>query len=196
MTTTRKAGRPRAASRQLLEEAACELFLEQGFATTSVAQITSRAGVSRSTFFNYFETKSDLLWATFDELVAELPSALRQAHEGGADQRAAVTSALHQVAHRLPADNVALAFSQDAAMGLGEELSIAAVRRGGHVRDAVASFLRLGGQPTLRAEVLAASYAGALMAAVRDWSLEGPARVRLPDVLDEALRPLAALGSI
>lgn len=126
MTTTRKAGRPRAASRQLLEEAACELFLEQGFATTSVAQITSRAGVSRSTFFNYFETKSDLLWATFDELVAELPSALRQAHEGGADQRAAVTSALHQVAHRLPADNVALAFSQDAAMGLGEELSIAA----------------------------------------------------------------------
>ena len=193
MTTTRKAGRPRAASRHLLEEAACELFLEQGFAATSVVEITTRAGVSRSTFFNYFETKSDLLWATFDELVGLLPQALREAHDGAGGLRPAVTTALRHLAQQLPADNVALAFSQDSAMGLGEELSLAAARRGAQVRDAVATFLRSAGLPSLRAEVVAACYSGALMAAVRSWSLAGPARVRLPDVLSDAFEALAGL---
>lgn len=69
MDSPRRAGRPRAASREILEEAACELFLERGYDATSVADITSRAGVSRSTFFNYVESKSDLLWARFDDAV-------------------------------------------------------------------------------------------------------------------------------
>lgn len=46
-----------------------KLFLERGYDATSVADITSRAGVSRSTFFNYVESKSDLLWARFDDAV-------------------------------------------------------------------------------------------------------------------------------
>ncbi len=61
----------------MLEEAASELFLERGYAATSVADITQRAGVSRSTFFNYVETKSDLLWSAFDEAAAALALSLR-----------------------------------------------------------------------------------------------------------------------
>ena len=51
-------GRPRATSRDVIAEAACELFLEQGFEGTTVADITRRAGVSRSSFFNYFTSKA------------------------------------------------------------------------------------------------------------------------------------------
>jgi len=74
-------------SRETLAEAACELFLEQGFAATSVAEITRRAGVSRSSFFNYFASKSDILWASFDERVDAAVRSL----SAGADVRAALT---------------------------------------------------------------------------------------------------------
>jgi len=201
MTTTRGAGRPRAASRALLEEAACELFLEQGYAATSVAEVTMRAGVSRSTFFNYFDTKSDLLWSTFDEQVAAL--AARLATGGRPSSSVAPTPAATPVADAvgelrvfaadLGPDSVALAFSQEAAMGLGEDLRLAAVRRLADVRDVIASFLRARGASAVAAEVTGAALAGALLAAVRSWSLRGPGRVALPDVFQEAL---AALGPL
>ena len=66
MTSTSRAGRPKASSRETLAEAACELFLERGYDATSVADITQRAGVSRSSFFNYFSSKSDVLWSGLD----------------------------------------------------------------------------------------------------------------------------------
>src|SRR5690554_2035586 len=75
----RRAGRPRSSSRQMLVDAASELFLETSYADTTVDQITQRAGVSRNTFFNYFQAKSDLLWLEVDAgivaLAAELASA-------------------------------------------------------------------------------------------------------------------------
>lgn len=195
MTTTRGAGRPRAASRALLEEAACELFLEQGYAATSVAEVTMRAGVSRSTFFNYFDTKSDLLWSAFDEQVTALAARLA-AGVGDAPASSPTDAAVRELrvfAADLGPDSVALAFSQEAAMGLGEDLRLAAVRRLADVRDVVASSLRTHVTSAVGAEVTGAALAGALLAAVRSWSLRGPGRVALPDVLEEAL---AALGPL
>ena len=65
-------GRPRSSSRDVLEEAALELFLEQGYDSTTVDQIAQRAGVSRATFFNYFSSKADVLWCAVDEEIAAL----------------------------------------------------------------------------------------------------------------------------
>ncbi len=39
------------------------LFREQGFAATTVDQVTAAAGVSKGTFYNYFTTKEDLALA-------------------------------------------------------------------------------------------------------------------------------------
>lgn len=50
----------------MLAEAASELFLERGYHRTSVDDIATRAGVSRATFFNYFPTKPDVLFASID----------------------------------------------------------------------------------------------------------------------------------
>lgn len=195
MTTSRRAGRPRSASRDLLEEAACELFLEQGYAATSVADITSRAGVSRSTFFNYVDAKSDLLWARFDDAVAQLQTRLAAVREGdraGTGWSEALAGVRDLAAH-LPPENVALAFSQSAAMGLGEDLERAQARRLLAVRDAVAHHLLARGSAQLPARVAAAALAGALLAAVQEWSRAGAGRHELPRVLERALEALGAL---
>ena len=71
MSSPGRAGRPKASSRETLAEAACELFLERGYDATSVADITQRAGVSRSSFFNYFASKSDVLWSGVDERIGQ-----------------------------------------------------------------------------------------------------------------------------
>ena len=189
----RSAGRPRASSREILEEAAGELFLERGYAATSVADITARAGVSRNTFFNYFGAKSDLLWSTFDAAVSSLPDALTEAaaaetRELGVGE--AVRAALRHVARDLAPGNVALAFMQAEPMGLTDELRRAAAVRASDVAGVLATFAQAHGVDPLRAEVAGAAYAGALVAAVRAWSRAGAPRTSLLDVLDAALEPV------
>lgn len=48
-------------TRARLVEAAMICFSEDGFEKTTVEAITQRAGVAKGTFFNYFETKGDVL---------------------------------------------------------------------------------------------------------------------------------------
>src|SRR5699024_7151026 len=100
MSERSRVGRPRAVSREILEEAACDLFLEQGYAATSVADITQRAGVSRATFFNYVPTKSDLLWTSIDDALERLATDLAE-REPAADPVAATAAALLQLAATL-----------------------------------------------------------------------------------------------
>jgi AcrR family transcriptional regulator len=47
--------------RERLYEAALDLFREQGYDSTTVDQITRRAGLAKGTFFNYFPTKDAIL---------------------------------------------------------------------------------------------------------------------------------------
>jgi AcrR family transcriptional regulator len=49
-------------ARERLERAAIELFTEQGFAATTVPQITSRAGLTTRTFFRHFADKREVLF--------------------------------------------------------------------------------------------------------------------------------------
>ena len=50
-------------ARGRLERAALELFAEQGFAATTVPQITARAGLTTRTFFRHFADKREVLHA-------------------------------------------------------------------------------------------------------------------------------------
>ncbi|WP_248257757.1 TetR/AcrR family transcriptional regulator [Georgenia sp. EYE_87] len=208
MSTGRRAGRPRSASREILEEAACELFLEKGYAATSVADITQRAGVSRNTFFNYIPTKSDLLWTSVDDalegLAADLGGAVRgSAPDAVADIRAsdtalaaphAVTAAVAEVrdalirtAAGLEPGTVVLAFANAEPMGVTEELEASAARRQSRAGRIVADHLRRRGADELTAEVLGRAHAGAFLAALRAWSRSGVPREPFTEALTRAL---------
>ncbi len=61
-------------ARERLVVAAVDLFTEQGYDATTVAQIAERAGVTRSTFFRHFPDKRELLVAgqeTLSRLLAD-----------------------------------------------------------------------------------------------------------------------------
>ena len=63
-------GRWQPGARERLEQAALDLFLEQGFTETTVPQITARAGLTTRTFFRHFADKREVLFAG-EELVPE-----------------------------------------------------------------------------------------------------------------------------
>lgn len=53
----------KAQRRSLIEKAAADLFVEKGFADTTIEEIAERALVSAPTVYNYYGTKGDLLLA-------------------------------------------------------------------------------------------------------------------------------------
>jgi len=68
--------------REALSTAAEELFLSRGYARTTVEQIAQAAGMSRRSFFRYFESKEDVLVERTDRigerLYAELAARPRE----------------------------------------------------------------------------------------------------------------------
>jgi mycofactocin system transcriptional regulator len=70
-----KRGRPPGTSARDLEVIALRLFTEHGFEETTVERIAAAAGVSRRTFFRYFDSKADVLWHAFDGEVRALRAA-------------------------------------------------------------------------------------------------------------------------
>lgn len=77
----RKGARPRKATREEKSErirkelfrAAAEIVGEVGYAGASITLITQRAGVAQGTFYNYFESRQDLL----DKLLPEIGEHMR-----------------------------------------------------------------------------------------------------------------------
>jgi len=59
-------------ARNAVVSAALDLFVAQGFESTSVEQIAQAAGVSRSTFFRQFGGKDDVVFSDHDVLLAQL----------------------------------------------------------------------------------------------------------------------------
>jgi AcrR family transcriptional regulator len=180
------AGRPKASSRETIAEAACELFLEEGYDRTSVTDIALRAGVSRSSFFNYFETKSALLWGGFDERLDAACTALAG--------EAPVRDILAGIAAGFAPDVLALAIANADAMGVADELERGRAVRAAQLGRAVAERAHRSGMPRLAADVHAAAAAGAVMAAVWAWADAGSGRSALERWLHEALAHVPGLG--
>lgn len=181
----------------MLEEAACELFLEQGYAATSVADITQRAGVSRATFFNYIPAKSDLLWTSVDDALETLTAELAAAAQAGGEGEALadVRRALLRMAAGLEPGTVVLALGNAEPMGVAEELEESAARRQSRAGRIIAAHLRRSGTEELAAEVLGTALAGAFLAALRAWSRSPVPREPFEAVLGRALAVLTHAGA-
>jgi len=66
-------------ARERLETAALDLFVENGYEETTVAQIADRAGLNRATFFRHFADKREVLFGGEDVLARLFADAIRAA---------------------------------------------------------------------------------------------------------------------
>jgi TetR/AcrR family transcriptional repressor of mexJK operon len=55
-------------------KAALELFLEQGYAATSMDAVASQAGVTKQTVYRYYPSKEDLFTAVLEKIRADEPA--------------------------------------------------------------------------------------------------------------------------
>lgn len=76
------ADRKRKVARDHIEETALRLFVERGFDETTITDIAAAAGVSNRTFFRYFATKEDVVFADHPEEVERFRAALRETAGG------------------------------------------------------------------------------------------------------------------
>lgn len=70
-----------------LEGAMVEAVARHGFAGTTLRELVTLAGVSKSTFYEHFESKEDCFLATFDEIVAQLGARVGAVGRSGRDFR-------------------------------------------------------------------------------------------------------------
>jgi AcrR family transcriptional regulator len=187
------AGRPRASSRTILEDAALQLFLENGYAGTTIELIAQRAGVSRSTFFNYFESKSDLLWIEVDAGIDRLAAELRLVPPCD-DPIPEVRKAMLLVAAEFGSSRVPLALTEGEVMGTKEETQSSGLTRLARRAEVIAVFLaRQTGQDATGLTVRAASNAlsGAVSAAWEVWAADGIGRGPLSEYISTAFDVVA-----
>jgi AcrR family transcriptional regulator len=130
-------------TRLAIEDAAFELFAEQGYDATTVEQITERADVSETTFFRYCPSKADLILSDHGTQLPALPQTIldRPLIE---DDLAAVRGALMHAwvaaidpqrtarnAQAIAASNVLRGMAYNAGLGWYGGISDALARRRG-----------------------------------------------------------------
>ncbi|XVQ07630.1 TetR family transcriptional regulator [Spirillospora sp. CA-255316] len=63
---------PQQTSIEAIEKVALELFETRGFRETSADDIAAAAGISRRSFFRYFESKNNILFGGFETILRDL----------------------------------------------------------------------------------------------------------------------------
>jgi AcrR family transcriptional regulator len=158
-------------TRQTILEVATRLFSEQGFAETTVIQITDEAEVAASTFFKYFPAKVDIVFSPLD---AAIESARERILDRPADEQAidAILSWIREnlaeveapYAHALR--DIPRIIESDDALKAEERLRLAIFE------DVLAAaFARDLGEPAdgIRPRVMAVIAIGGLVGVWRSW---------------------------
>ena len=175
--TTFSRGRPQASSQETLADAASELFLEQGYESTTVTDITQRAGVSRSTFFNYFDGKAATIWFALDAYLA---------HAAAPERSEPVLPGIARELGEAPLHSLALAITNAETMGVEAELSSGRALRQAELARLIAKRDSDAGD-LLAAETTGAAQAAAVLSAIWGWAHQGAGAHRLDAEIERAL---------
>ena len=179
-------------ARERLERAALELFTEQGFAATTVPQITQRAGLTTRTFFRHFADKREVLFDS-DEMFRQAAALIAEAPPS-ADPAALVTdgltafAAMHLEGHRAEIRQRREIIRSD--QGLRER----ELRKRDAVSEALRDALTKRGLPAVTAAMLGGICATLFSVALQEWLDSDDDRTLASIILDgmQALR--TALG--
>lgn len=165
-------------TRARIAAAAFELFAAQGYDGTTVDAIAERAGIARRTFFRYFRSKDDVIFADHDALLASVNQNL--ALQSGQTPVLAICSGVRVVFRSYVSDpqvsvqRYRLTRSVDAL----RDRELATVRRyerafSRYVRERLAGGPLTDSQAVLRADVIAATVVAAHNAVLREWLRAG-----------------------
>ncbi|SMH28311.1 transcriptional regulator, TetR family [Rathayibacter oskolensis] len=179
---------PDAASR--LHEAALELFLEQGFAATTVPQIAERAGLTTRSFFRHYADKREVLFVGEDELPAVVARVVDEA-----DPSLPTMAVIHDGLRRVVLPRLELyrdeLLRRWSIVRTDEALRERELRKLAIIHDVATEAFARRGLPPLEAQV-----AGRLAVAVYDmtleWWLAGGAEAPLADILADVVRVVSA----
>jgi AcrR family transcriptional regulator len=69
-------------TREAIHRAAMRLFAERGFDATTIADIAAAADIAPRTFFSYFASKEEAVFAKFEPLYADFDRAMRERPPG------------------------------------------------------------------------------------------------------------------
>jgi AcrR family transcriptional regulator len=141
-------------ARERLVVAAVDLFTEQGYDATTVAQIAGRAGVTKSTFFRYFPDKRELLVAGQETLSRLLAEGIAEA-PAGASPLDAVAAGLERASSAMGPVNRELGPRLKAAVAASVELRERDALKSVGLAAAMATALAARGVPDVAAHLAA-----------------------------------------
>jgi AcrR family transcriptional regulator len=139
-------------ARERLVVAAVDLFTEQGYDATTVAQIAERAGVTKSTFFRHFPDKRDVLVAGQETLSRLLAEGIADAPTG-ASPLEAVAAGLERAADAMGPLNRELGPRLKAAIAASTELQERDALKIVSLAAAMTAALRVRGVPDPTAQL-------------------------------------------
>jgi AcrR family transcriptional regulator len=154
--------------RERLVLAALQLFSEQGYDETTVAEIAGRAGLTKSTFFRHFPDKRDVLSAGQETLSRLLVEGIDSA-PAQATPLSAVAAGLEHAASAMGPFNRELAPWLRAAIAANTELQERYALKQVGLAAAMAGALILRGIPDATARVAAELGALAFKEAYATW---------------------------
>jgi AcrR family transcriptional regulator len=156
-------------ARERFVRAALDLFAEQGYDNTTVAQIAERAGLTKSTFFRHFPDKREVLAAGQDTLCQLLAHGIASA-PASATPLEAVAAALDAAAGAFTPERRDLGEKVHAAIAASSKLQERdALKRVG-LATAIAEALKKRGVPDPTASLAAELGILALKIAHARWS--------------------------
>jgi mycofactocin system transcriptional regulator len=164
-------GRPASTSRQDVARVALDLFARQGYDETTVDEIAAAVGISRRTFFRYFESKPDVVWGEFDAELGRLRDRLAEA--SGAEPLMEVLRRSIVATNRFGAGELDELRIRMVLIDTVPTLVAHSAVRYGEWCEVVAGFAasRLGGSPNdLGPQTVARAALGAAMAAFAGWA--------------------------
>jgi AcrR family transcriptional regulator len=180
-------GRWKPDARGRLAKAAMELYAEQGFEQTTVAEIAERAGLTERTFFRHYADKREVLFYGTEMMQHLLVDAVAAAPASATAMDA--VGVAFQAAGAMLQENQERARLRDAIVSANAELRERELIKLAALAAAVAGALRDRGIPEPAASLAAETGVAVFKVAFARWISE-PGQPDLPAILRESMGEL------
>jgi AcrR family transcriptional regulator len=171
-----------AETRLRLFRCALQLFAQRGFPNVTVEDITEAADVGKGTFFNYFESKDDVLGVMAEIQLGKVREALQQARAGKRSIQAILSHLFERVGEE-PARSPELARALLSSFLASDRIRQSLARNLAEGRQMAAEIIEFGQQrgeinPKLKKDQVALHLQQTFLGTLLLWSLRGESKLQ------------------